>query len=192
VLELLTGALARRNPVAYASHFRRLDADSQGAYLDRLPPEELADHARSLGVRSTVGFTLSLDHQVCLESSVAGKRLAPARGWVGVMAAEARARALAATLGPPAVTGLLVAGLEALAAEGPLLAASGWPLEAITITEDPPPGGDAEWALSGELTRGGRFWSSRQQIAPAALAGVLERLEATAAACGARLIRQLR
>ena len=50
MLELLTGALARRNPLAYAAHFRRLGPAAQLAYLDQLAGEDLPDHARALGL----------------------------------------------------------------------------------------------------------------------------------------------
>jgi hypothetical protein len=187
--DFLTGGFARRNPTAYASHFRRLDPAAQSAYLERLPGEDLADHARALGVRSTIGFTLRLDGPPVLESAVAGKRLRLAKGWTSVAAAEASARSLAATLGPPAVTGLLVADLESLLAEGPQLAAAGWPVEVLTLTEDLPPGTDAEWAVSGELVRGGRFWSSRQLLPRGAPEETLTVLRQAAASCGGQFVR---
>jgi hypothetical protein len=190
VLELLTGALARRNPEGYAAHFRRLDAPAQAAYLARLPDEALADHARALGTGSTLGLTLSLEAEVVLESAVIGKRLPPARGWEAVLEAEARARALAATLGPPTVTGLLATSLEALEASAAQLRAAGWCPQAVTLIEDRDAEGLAEWALAGELARGGRFWTTRQVLAgPAAPPQLAARLERVAAACGARFSR---
>jgi hypothetical protein len=178
--------LATRNPAAYTAHFERLSGEEQAAWLAGLSAEALAAHLRALGGQLTLGLILSLGEGApTLAAVVGGKALAPAVGWENVRRAELEARAFAAELGEPVVTGLLELELPALASSD-RLTALGWQVERVTLCLDTEHQ-QLEWSLAGTLGRGGTFWSARR-AAPLAEAGAAQQqLEAAARRTGARL-----
>ncbi|MCC6334116.1 MAG: hypothetical protein IT380_09040 [Myxococcales bacterium] len=186
MLEVLSAALARRNPKAYIAHFLRLDPEAQRAFVGGLTPEEHRLHVGVVGESLVLGLVLTVTaDDVTMTASLAGGTLRTAQGWQAARTLQdevwARAEALGGT---STATGLLKLPIEQLTSAP--LSSLGWRVESVELWVDPS-GGPPTWRVRGVLPGGGTFWSPAQVLTGSPQAWET-RLRAAASSLGARFV----